>query len=61
MYVGVFVQLHNIAFAPQEEFLPRLKKLLCEEFKPEYDSDIEVTLEESAGLCKPSEPSTIPK
>ena len=50
MYLAYFVQLHGIAEnTDPEKVQQQILKALFSEMQPESETDIEVTLEESAG------------
>lgn len=48
-YVCVEVGLHGLEAKTAEEVCERVKKALTEEFRPDYPSNIDVELIESAG------------
>lgn len=50
MYLAYFVQLHGIVNTDPEGVRQQILKALHSELQPESEEDIEVTLDESAGV-----------
>jgi len=48
MFIRMFVQLNSVAFAPPNEIIERLRNCLRNEFKPDDNNDIFISLEEAS-------------